>query len=246
MATESKTSLTRKAQQALLQLIDVDALEPGEKLPTEKVLAEQFGVSRTVIREAIAGLRADGILEVRHGVGVFLSIEKEEQYQDIAKSPSLPFTAPLIDMLELRMSIEIYAASLAAERRSWAQEARIFQSAEEFARALRAGESSDLADWAFHRSISEASNNEAFVEFFDRVGMAILPRRKLQKAQPNNLIMNKYLATSIHEHLEICEAIASGSAVAAAAAMRAHIGGSQARYRRLLQTGNAPWSEDQA
>lgn len=66
-------NLTLRTEQALRQRIVDGPLKVGEKLPTEKALAVEFGVSRTVIREAVAALRADGLLEAKHGVGYFVS-----------------------------------------------------------------------------------------------------------------------------------------------------------------------------
>lgn len=240
MITEPKTSLTLKTEQALRQRISDESLRAGDKLPTVKDLAAEFGVSRTVIREAVAALRADGLLESKHGVGVFVSPKVADSTQVGPSSPGLAFNASTIDLLELRMAVEIHAAGLAAERRSWAQEARILAAAESFAQALAADAATEQADWAFHRSISEASNNEAFVEFFDQLGLSILPRRALAGGQPKTLITRQYLEKSVTEHLAICEAIAAGNAEAARDAMRRHIGGSQARYRGLLHAGKIP------
>ena len=240
MNTEPKTSLTQKTEMALRQRITDESLRAGDKLPTEKVLAAEFGVSRTVIREAVAALRADGLLEAKHGVGVFVSPKAAEGAADGQNPSTLTFTASTIDLLELRMAVEVHAAGLAAERRSWAQEARIFSAADAFARAIAAEEPTEDADWAFHRSISEASNNEAFVEFFVRLGLSILPRRALLQGQPKTLITRQYLEKSAIEHHAICEAIAAGDAKAAREAMKNHIGGSQARYRGLLHAGRIP------
>ncbi|MBO6581187.1 MAG: FadR family transcriptional regulator, partial [Thalassospira sp.] len=71
-AAPRKVSLTEKVIASLRQEIESGQREPGSKLPTEPVLTEQFGVSRTVVREAIAALKADGLLEPRQGAGVFV------------------------------------------------------------------------------------------------------------------------------------------------------------------------------
>jgi DNA-binding FadR family transcriptional regulator len=213
-------------------------IKVGDKLPTEKALAVEFGVSRTVIREAVAALRADGLLEAKHGVGYFVS-QKEGQAAETGVGPmaDLRFSASVLDILELRLAVEVHAAGLAAARKSWAQEEKIFAAVERFARALTDGEPTDLWDWEFHRSISEATNNPAFVEFFDRLGLSILPRRALEGSKRNSVITKSYLEKSLLEHRAILDKISQGDVAGARDAMKAHLGGSQLRYRGLIAAG---------
>lgn len=229
-----KNTLTLKTARALRERILDDATKIGDKLPTEKALAQEFGVSRTVIREAVAALRADGLLEAKHGVGVFVSQKVETSPTAPEPIGNLHFSASMLDILELRMAVEVHAAGLAAARRSWAQEAKIWEAANRFREALARNEPTEQADWSFHRAISEATNNEAFVEFFDRLGLAILPRRALEGAKRNTLITQHYLEKTASEHHAICDAIARHDADAAREAMKNHIGGSQMRYRGLM------------
>jgi DNA-binding FadR family transcriptional regulator len=237
-------SLTLRTEAALRKRIADGPLKVGEKLPTEKALAAEFGVSRTVIREAIAALRADGLLEAKHGVGVFVS-QKHETAGDAAAGFGKPhFSASMLDMLELRMAVEVHAAGLAASRRSWAQDERIWAAAQAFADAVAADEPSEMADWTLHRAIAEATNNAAFQEFLDSLGLSILPRRMLEGSNRSVLITKPYLEKTIAEHRAICEAISAGDADGARNAMAAHLGRSQQRYRGLILAGNAPDAEN--
>jgi GntR family transcriptional regulator, transcriptional repressor for pyruvate dehydrogenase complex len=231
-------SLTSRTEQALRKRISEGPVKVGDKLPTEKALAAEFGVSRTVIREAVAALRADGLLEAKHGVGYFVS-QKEEQAAaaDPGMMPQLHFSASMLDILELRMAVETHAAGLAAARKSWAQEGKILAAAEKFARAVADGEPTESSDWEFHKSISEATNNRAFIDFFDGIGLAILPRRALEGPKRNILITKSYLEKSVVEHRAVCEGISRGDVEGARDAMKVHLGGSQIRYRGLLTAG---------
>ncbi|MFL9910943.1 FadR/GntR family transcriptional regulator [Paraburkholderia sp. RL17-337-BIB-A] len=231
-----QTSLTLRTEEALRSKIADDAVKVGDKLPTERELALELGVSRTVIREAVAALRADGLIDAKHGIGYFVAQKSASDYGFPTSAKHLGFSSSMLDLLELRMAVEIHAAGLAAARRSWAQEAKIFANAENFATALERGESPDLADWAFHRSISEATNNAAFVEFFDRMGLSVLPRRAIEGEKRDALITRQYLEKSIPEHRAVCEAISRGDVEAAREAMKGHLGGSQIRYRGLVGT----------
>lgn len=234
MKPKKAPTLTLRTENALRKRITDGPIEVGNKLPTEKALALEFGVSRTVIREAVAALRSDGLLEAKHGVGYFVS-QKEEKAGD-GKPAELHFSASMFDILELRMAVEVHAAGLAAARKSWAQEEKIFAKAAEFARALSEGRPTEPFDWEFHRSISEATNNQAFIEFFDRMGLSILPRRALEGSKRDTIITKSYLEKSLGEHRAVIDAISSGNVQAARAAMKAHLGGSQMRYRGLTTT----------
>ncbi|MFT4161020.1 FadR/GntR family transcriptional regulator [Shinella sp.] len=244
-AGTKKNTLTLKTTHALRERILDDSTKVGDKLPTEKALAQEFGVSRTVIREAVAALRADGLLEAKHGVGVFVSQKTENGGVSAEAVGNLHFSASMLDILELRMAVEIHAAGLAAARRSWAQEAKIWEAASRFREALAQNEPTEQADWTFHRAISEATNNEAFVEFFDRLGLAILPRRALEGTKRGSLITPQYLEKTAGEHNAICEAIARQDVEAAREAMKNHIGRSQMRYRGLMvQAGKSTENAD--
>jgi DNA-binding FadR family transcriptional regulator len=245
VSEKKQDSLTLRTEAALRKRIADGPLKVGEKLPTEKALAAEFGVSRTVIREAIAALRADGILEAKHGVGVFVSQKQEGAEPSVAGFGKLHLSASVLDMLELRMAVEVHAAGLAAARRSWAQDEQIWAAAQVFAAAVAAGEPSETADWAFHRAIAEATSNAAFQEFLDSLGLSILPRRALGGGNRDVLITKSYLEKSVAEHRAICEAISAGDAEGARAAMSAHLGRSQQRYRGLMLVGRAGSPENE-
>ena len=233
----ARGNLTRKTELALRRRIERGPLKPGERLPTEKQLAEEFGVSRTVVREAMAALRAAGLVEPRQGSGVFVSGRagpQESSEGPFFAAASADTPAGALDVLELRMAVEIQAAGLAASRRSWAQEARIRECCEAMRRAIEAGRSTEDADIAFHRSVAEATNNAAFVAFLDMLGGRAIPRRLVREVDAGRLITPQYLEKVQDEHEMLADAISRGDAEAARAAMEQHLAGSRARYRSLL------------
>ncbi|ELP0881839.1 TPA: FadR family transcriptional regulator [Klebsiella pneumoniae] len=236
MSQSKPDTLKVRTEAALRQRIEEGAFSAGEKLPTEKQLAVEFGVSRTVIREAIIGLRAEGLLRAKHGVGYFV-----EELKPVNQAVPTHFFADAtrLDALEFRMAVEIYAAGLAASRKSWAQEAKIWEAAKEFERVLSAGEATEQSDWTFHRSISEATNNKAFTAFFDYLGVSVLPRRSLPKQSGEQHITREYLQRSIAEHKEICEAISSGDVERAKEAMQNHLGKSHMKYSALTDSSES-------
>jgi len=205
----------------------------GDKLPSEARLTEVHGVSRTVVREAIAALRSDGLVEPRRGAGVFV-------LEPIAPA-GLPFQnvdhdriSSIIELLELRGSVEVEAAALAATRRSPAQEETIIERHRAVGDCIAQGKPTSAADFALHQAIAEATNNPRFVEFMDLMGHNAIPRAAL--AEPGGEVSEAYLSQLHQEHGQIVSAISNGAPEAAREAMRAHLQGSQRRYRALLRT----------
>src|SRR5437867_6468012 len=128
-------TLADRVTQILLQKIESGEFSPGDRLPTEQVMVQRLGVSRTVIREAVSRLKSEGLVETRQGSGAFVR-ERNGMTPfriDVDARDSL---AAVLRVIELRRGIEAEAAALAAERRSEAHLAQI-------KRALRAIQKSE-------------------------------------------------------------------------------------------------------
>lgn len=229
----SARNLVEAVREGLRAEIASGAVKVGEKLPSEARLTERFGVSRTVVREAIASLRADGLVEARQGAGVFV--------MEATLPPALPFQgvdpekiSHMIEMLELRSAVEIEAAGLAAARRSPAQEEEIAQRCHAIDRLVASGQPTTEADFAFHLAIAEATNNPRFREFLEMMGRSVIPRVALQK-DDREASPPAYLEQIAGEHRALVQAIANRDEAAAREAMRTHLKGSQQRYRELLR-----------
>lgn len=242
-------TLTGRTIQALRDHISAGQFESGAKLGSLAELSEQFGVSRTVIREVVSALRSDGIVESRHGVGVFIRNKPGPSIEDAGSLDANLVLAPLarlqtsfMDLLELRMAFEVHAAGLAAVRRSWAQESNIWNAAREFEASLEDEAALDHLDFVFHRSIAEATNNGAFIEFFSLMSLQILPQPAFSKQLNPALVTLDYIQNTVVEHRAICEAINSGSAERAREAMQAHLSRSHLRYRGFSDGDNSPLS----
>lgn len=227
-------SLTQFVAAQLKQRILSGDLKPGDKLLTEQQLTQEFDVSRTVIREAISGLKQDGLLTSRQGSGVF--VLKPDQTSDTLKflSNNPRTISCVIEALELRSSVEIGAAELAACRCSPAQEARIFECFRAFKERVEAGDISEKEDFAFHVSVAEAANNTKFVEFLTLLGRDTIPRSELrQKASLRT--DPKVEGQILEEHRKILDAIAGHDPAAAGQAMRCHLEKGVQRYRALAR-----------
>jgi DNA-binding FadR family transcriptional regulator len=207
---------------------------PGRKLPTENRLAERFGVSRTVVREALAALAADGLVKARQGAGVFVIAQPSAAFSAIGLDIGNKISVAL-NVLEVRMGIEIEAAAFAAERRSGAQEASIQEAYLEFDRLLALDEPTNEADFAFHRAIAQATNNSFYVEVLDGLGARTIPCNNITPWGTEDEVSKDYQMGLQREHAAILDAISRQDPAAARQAMRQHLWGSQVRYRARLR-----------
>jgi DNA-binding FadR family transcriptional regulator len=222
--------LSYELVEALRQGIASGKFSPGDRLPTEAQLAEQYGVSRTVVREAVAGLRANGLVEARQGSGVYVTGSANFGISEIAGGRA--GLASILDLLELRTPLEIEAAGLAAIRRTAGQDLEIRIAYEDLGAAIARGDSAASKDFDFHLAIAEATNNHNFVEVLTFLGRRTIPRGQLGGAAP--AIDQSYLEGVQSEHGRIVAAISRQDAVTARDEMRTHLIGSQSRYRMLL------------
>ena len=214
------------------------AYPPGGKLPTENRLAERFGVSRTVVREALAALAADGLVKARQGAGVFAIAKASAPFSAIGLDLGNKISVAL-NVLEVRMGIEIEAAAFAAERRSGAQEAGIQEAYLEFDRLLAADQPTNEADFAIHRAIAEATNNSFYVEVLDALGSRTIPCNNTTPWGTEDIVSQDYQRGLQREHAAIIAAISRQDVAAARASMRQHLWGSQERYRARLRERTA-------
>ncbi len=229
-----KTSLTEKVIACLRDEIEGGELMPGTVLPTEPMLTKKFGVSRTVIREAIAALKAEGLLEPRQGSGVYVLPASPRKLEGFIFKGNNGQISNILEILELRMAVEIEAAGLACERCSVAQQAKIYEALQKMAVQIVQGGLAIEEDYQFHQAITDATNNRRYSEFLEFLGDNTIPRRQLPYEQVEYGGQASYLSQIIDEHQRIYDAIALRDVKKARQAMREHLSRSQSRYRNLL------------
>lgn len=227
-------NLTAELVRRLAAEIRAGRLNPGDRLPTEQALMRQAGVSRTVVREAVSALRAEGLVTTRQGVGAFVADPsgRGQVRIDPAEMQSL---TDVLQVIELRIAIETEAAGLAAERCDEAALARIEAAAEAFAKAVKAGDSAVAQDLEFHRAIFAATGNSFFPRFLEFLGPMLIPRQTVRPYLEDGAARIAYLSRVREEHAQIATAIAGGQPHQARAAMRRHLTASRDRYARLAQ-----------
>jgi len=234
--------LTREIAERIADEIATARLPPGAKLPTEQEMVAAMGVSRTVVREAVAALRARGLVVTRQGAGAFVAADIDRRPFQLAFD-GLPSIAEVLEVMELRASVEVEAAGLAAERGSVSERRRVEEALAAIDAALGRGESAIGEDFAFHRAIAAATGNPQFAHFLEYLGRFIIPRQSIRVAAHRPEGQRAYLEIFQREHSDIAAAIARRDGAAARETMRLHLTNSQVRYRRLaaeIQTPSGP------
>jgi GntR family transcriptional regulator, transcriptional repressor for pyruvate dehydrogenase complex len=206
-------------------------LARGEKLPTEAAIMAAFGVSRTVVREALSKLQAGGQVRTRHGIGTFVVGPGEAAPFRITPD-QLATLQDVIAMLELRIGLETEAAALAAQRRNAAHLAVMRDALREFDAALQSGRDAVAADFRFHLEIARATGNPHFAELMTTLGSGMIPRARLDAPVPLTEERRDFLRRVNAEHENIFDAIAAQDSEGARAAMRTHLANSRERRRR--------------
>ncbi|MES0809311.1 FadR/GntR family transcriptional regulator [Roseibium sp. SCPC15] len=216
----------RIASEIMAKITDGD-LKPGDTLPTEHTLAETFGVSRNVVREAIARLRSDGIIESRQGRGAVVKpmSERETFRVDLR---ALGKSDHYADLFELRGLLEIEAAGLAAERR----DATDLEELHAAIVAMNGQKSFDEmrleADASFHRALGKATGNTYLSAVIDYISSRL---KETTRATSDIYDKDDLLDVTINEHRQILNAVEAGDRSAARDAMAAHIKGAAERLR---------------
>jgi len=232
LAIVASEKLPQKVGALLIRDIEAGLFEPGSRLPTEQQLSLQLGVSRNVIREAIAQLRADGIVEARQGVGAFVLAPEQKAAIRIDRE-ALNDTANIERLFELRGILETEAARLAAERHSKAELVRIKSHLDRMSGEERWSDGSIDADLAFHREIAGATGNPYIHTFISFICEQI--RQTIYIARRTHPI-DDLVRVNVAEHVDIYEAIKLRDSEAAADAMRSHIRGAAERVGVNIRT----------
>ena len=209
-------------------------LEPGQRLPTEQELMVAMRVSRTVVREAVAALRAEGLVTTRQGSGAFVASDTSRVPFRI-EPEGLSSISDVLDVMELRLAIEVEGAALAAERVTPEGLAPISGALRGFQAAVARGEGAVAEDFAFHRAIAAASGNPRFGQFLEFLGRHVIPRQSVRIALSSAEEQRQYLLRIQKEHARIFDAIRDRHPAEARKAMRTHLTRSLARYRRLAE-----------
>ncbi|MDP9396544.1 MAG: FCD domain-containing protein [Actinomycetota bacterium] len=199
---------------ALLTHIDQTGLSTGDRLPPERELAQRLGVSRASVRQAIVALEVQGLVEVRHGDGMYL--QRQPRAADLARELA-ERRRRLPDVLEARGALEVHIAALAAQRRTQDDLKAMNGALGLMADEIRDGRPGLGGDEAFHAAVTAAAHNPVLADLMAGLAHAIEETRRESLAQPGRP------PRSLAGHRRIAAAIAAADVTAASAAMLEHL-----------------------
>nr|WP_256586814.1 FadR/GntR family transcriptional regulator [Pseudomonas sp. A46] len=224
--TETMPGLAERLAERLAHAISNGDLLAGSRLPTEQALCDQYGVSRTVVREAISMLKHDELVVSRQGSGTYVS---QQPKVALRLSPPLGNLQSVSEILEIRSALEVKAAELAAQRCDRARLRRIRNALEELEDAVERGEEGVHEDLAFHRAIVAATGNEHFLATIDFLHRLL--HQAIQVTRRNEARHPPFMRQVEDEHRALLDAIASGDAEAARNAASLHLANAERRLR---------------
>lgn len=219
--------LADRAYTGIVRIITDTGLSIGDRLPSEAQLAASFGMSRTIVREALARLASDGITEARRGAGSYVKRRPSER---LGTHMPMDALAGTLGTYEVRFVLEAEAARLAAQRRSQHQMDGIERALAALRAALMSNAPAHAEDWELHRLIAVATGNSAFPPVLDHLQEEVMRILRagvdISRSRPPEVI-----GAMMAEHDAIVDAIRSRDADGAALAMRWHL--SQGRKRLM-------------
>jgi GntR family transcriptional regulator, transcriptional repressor for pyruvate dehydrogenase complex len=230
--------LAQKLIQIFAEKIQKGAITAGTKLPNEFEIMREHGVSRAVVREAISRLQAAGLVEAKHGVGTFV-LETAKGTNFRIDPATVVTMEDVLALLELRISFESESAYLAAIRHTPAHLQEMQASIDAIQRQLETGDETKRADFDFHLRVASATGNRYYIDLLNNLGLAILPRTRLDLRTIAGENAHQYLTRSNEEHRDVLKAIARKDPDGARAAMRTHLNNSREHLRRLYEQSQA-------
>jgi GntR family transcriptional repressor for pyruvate dehydrogenase complex len=224
--------LSSEVAKALLDAVFSGQITPGTRMPSERQLAESFGVGRFVVREALKSLGLLGLLEVRQGDGTYVKSPDSSLLPRVVEWGLLVGEQRTSDLVETRQHLEPITARLAAERRSDDDLAQI----RAHLHGMRdAGDNALFvdADVAFHLSIAAATGNTVLSNMLASISslLNVWIRNVVDAAESTE--------PSYLEHVPIFEAIDARNPAAAGEAMRAHMEGAACRLNAAIAAHSA-------
>jgi DNA-binding FadR family transcriptional regulator len=227
-----ETQLSDDIAQQIKDLIIGQCLAPGDRLPSERDLCDQFTVSRSVIREALSSLKSSGLVATRRGVGVFVTARDPREAFRVDEV-EVEATISMTYIMELISTIEVEATRLAAQRRTPEDLKRIRKCLIGMEYAIASDTLGDEEDYQFHQAIVLATHNPYFETLNQHLEHTA--RRMIRSLRRNTKTHHTNMIEAVQaEHQAIYNAIAAGDAVSAADAARIHLKNAAKRFVQYL------------
>ncbi|MEV6957669.1 FCD domain-containing protein [Streptomyces sp. NPDC051207] len=218
MDEDGRGTVPQRAVERIKAMIAEGTLRPGQRLPTERDLAARLGISRGSMREAVRALTVMGVLEARHGSGIYVTqLRAADLLETFGAMADLSPGAQLPEMLEVRRILESAAAALAAARITEEQLADV----ERHLAAMNATDDPEellTHDLAFHRAITAAAGNETLAALLEGLSSRTVRARVRRGHQERGAIER-----TRREHAAVLAALAARDPEAARTAAAAHV-----------------------
>lgn len=205
----------------ILSEIQSGTLQLGDKLPTERELCAQFGVSRAPIRQALSALEMKGYIYSRQGEGVYVKNTKVQE--EVLADESLINSVSPEDIVEARMNIEPLIASLAAQRATSDEIGLLRETIKQMESETEAGHYVPETDERLHMEIARASHNDLFIQFITVIIQAMKQQEMWRFIRDRTVTRPDYRDTNFLEHKEIIDAIEKKQADKASKLMSQHM-----------------------
>jgi len=212
------------------ELIEQHQLQPGDKFPPERELAKQFAVSRTVVREAVRALEQKGLVEVKHGSGVYVTAPSIDNVTSSLALQLRVSESSVMPLLEVREILEVEIAGLAAERATKQEQEEMERALRLEAEVLNSHDEYVEADLRFHELLTKATHNEVLPVLLSPLAELLRESRRVTSEPPGSAEL------SFQGHREILEAVKRGDKEQAREAMRQHF----RMVRKVLRTFSHP------
>jgi len=196
-------------------------LKPGDKLPAERVLAENLNVSRASVREALSALHLLGLLEIKSGEGTFI---KQSDVNSIIQPLALLLLMErdtALEILQVRKGLEVEAAGLAAVNASDSDIKKLGKIIDDMEKQMQKSALGEFTDWEFHFALAHATGNTLLVRLMNTISDTMqktikINREKLFKTEGNQQILFK-------QHYDVFVAVRNRDVEAARNKMYEHL-----------------------
>lgn len=209
--------LSKVVSDALLARIAGGEFGPGDRLPTEHLLMEQYNVGRNTVREAMQGLRALGLVEIRPRLGARVLDSGGEAMLATSAIATVLHDRTIDELYDVRLILEPAAADRAARNRTDADLAAMQRALTHYRVAYETGTTAFEADLEFHQAVARASGNSVLAQVLSPVGDLLAKSRRATATIP------EAVERAMHEHQAIADAIEAKAAARARRAMATHI-----------------------
>jgi GntR family transcriptional repressor for pyruvate dehydrogenase complex len=220
--------LSERVARQIERLVVDERLQPGDRLPAGRELTGRYGVSRTVVRDALAVLAQRGLVETRPGSGVFVRDGGSEAVAGVLGQMLRQDAISLTELMETRTLLEVHNAATAAEASATADLAAIAAAlaAMDVARGARAFVEADVV---FHEAVAQAAGNRVLAAFLRSLRVLLLQGMMIGAS------LDGARDAALREHTAIFDAIRTGQVATARRVMRAHL---QRSYDEWVQAGH--------